>query len=121
VVYGKENCLPQKKIGMKETTKKVEVLIDLLGYGIVELSVVYRLSFTNGSPRACTVDCHINLADSLHTWLCSPDFKLDFSGIDDGRGHIVGFSGKGVDQNVYYQTMLNVVSDYIFLKEGFFP
>lgn len=117
---GKEKLPTSKNFGMEDTIKQVEVLIDLLGYGIVALPVAYHLSFINGAPRTCTVDCHINLTDSPHTWLCSSDFKLVFSEIDGGRGHVVCFNGDGINQNVYYQTMLNVVSDYIFLKEQFF-
>ncbi|MGN7986274.1 hypothetical protein ACTJKC_02980 [Pedobacter sp. 22226] len=101
--------------------KKVEVRIDLLGYGIVELSVSYSLKFSALPSRAYNIDCHIGQLDAdLHSWLYAPDFKLVFSEIENGVGHIVCFSGAGLNRNVYYQTMLNVVSDYIFLKEKFF-
>ncbi|WP_316846373.1 hypothetical protein [Pedobacter psychrodurus] len=109
----------EKMIG--KMVKKIEVLIDLLGYGIVELPVAYSLIFTGLSPRAYNIDCHIEQSDTaLHSWLCSSDFKLVFSEIGGGKGHMVCFSGEGVNRNVYYQTMLNVVADYIFLKEKFF-
>jgi len=106
---------------IEKVVKKIEVLIDLLGYGIVELPVVYNLSFTGLSPREYSIDCHIDQSPSaLHSWLYSPDFKLVFSEIGRGNGHMVCFKGEGVNRNVYYETMLNVVSDYIFLKEKFF-
>ena len=99
----------------------INVLIDLLGYGIVELPVAYRLKFEDTSPRVCEVACHISLPDpESHTWLYSPDFNMVFAEIDGGIGHVVSFSGAGLNKNVYYQTMVNVVSDYIFLKEKFF-
>lgn len=106
---------------IKKPEKRVEVLVDLLGYGTVELTVDYRLSFMDGFPRSYSVECRISLIDqALHSWLYSPDFKLFFSEIGVGNGHMVSFSGEGLNKNVYYQTMLNVVSDYIFLKEKFF-
>ncbi|WP_316828532.1 hypothetical protein [Pedobacter miscanthi] len=106
---------------IEKSVKKVDVLIDLLGYGIVELSVAYSLKFTGLSPRAYDIDCHIDQLDpGLHGWLYSPDFKLVFSEIETEIGHVVCFSGAGLNKNVYYQTMLNVVSDYIFLKEKLF-
>lgn len=101
--------------------KNVNILIDLLGYGIVELPVAYCLNFEEGSPRFCQVNCHISLSDTgAHTWLSSPDFEMVFAEIHGGMGHAVTFSGEGLNKNVYYQTMVNVVSDYIFLKEKFF-
>ena len=104
---------------MKET--KVKVYIDLLGYGIVELPVAYRLTFTDQLPRTYRVECHINSADQVqHSWLFAPDFRLYFSEMDSGKGHVVCFGSDGPNKNVYYQTMLNVVSDYIFIKEKFF-
>jgi hypothetical protein len=122
---GKEKQFSNKNNDRQAETnnpiKKVEVLIDLLGYGTVELAVGYSLNFTDGFPRTCNVECSISLTDpALHGWLYSPDFKLIFSEIGLGKGHMVCFRGEGVDRNVYYQTMLNVVSDYIFLKEKFF-
>ncbi|MNK64417.1 hypothetical protein D3C87_836580 [compost metagenome] len=101
--------------------KNINVLIDLLGYGIVELPVTYRLNFEDSKPRVCHVACEVSLPDvAAHTWLYSPDFKMVFAEIDGGMGHVVTFSGEGLNKNVYYQTMVNVVSDYIFLKEKFF-
>ncbi|MGN8059494.1 hypothetical protein ACTJKN_24655 [Pedobacter sp. 22163] len=105
---------------IEKAVKKVEVLIDLLGYGIVQLPVAYSLSCTDLSPRAYSIECHIDQSDSaLHSWLYSSDFKLIFSEIEDGVGHVVCFNGEALSRNIYYQTMLNVVSDYIFLKEKF--
>jgi len=122
---GKENLFAIKTNGLQGTAyqpmKNVEVLVDLLGYGTVVLTVDYSLDFTDTSPRTCTVACRISLIDQeLHGWLYSPDFKAVFSEIGLGKGHMVCFSGEGINKNVYYQTMLNVVSDYIFLKEKFF-
>ncbi|WP_293304264.1 hypothetical protein [Pedobacter sp. UBA5917] len=110
---------------MEENTKKeiktVAVLVDLLGYGVVELTVNYSLGFTCVQPGVCNIECHIGQNDQvMHSWLYSPDFKLVFSEIGQGKGHAVCFSGEGLNKNVYYQTMLNVVSDYIFLKEKVF-
>ena len=122
---GKENLFAIKTNSVQETAyqpmKNVEVFVDLLGYGTVILTVDYSLAFADASPRSCTVACRISLIDrELHGWLYSPDFKLIFSEIGLGKGHMVCFSGEGINKNVYYQTMLNVVSDYIFLKEKFF-
>ncbi|RBQ11434.1 hypothetical protein [Pedobacter miscanthi] len=106
---------------IKKEVKTVEVLVDLLGYGVVKLAVDYSLGFTGVLPRVCSIECHIDQSDQLrHSWLYSTDFKLIFSEIGQGKGHAVCFSGEGLSKNVYYQTMLNVVSDYIFLKEKFF-
>jgi len=79
------------------------------------------LSFTDLPPRAYHIACYIDQSDSvLHSWLYSPDFRLVFSEIENGVGHVVCFNVEGQSRNIYYQTMLNVVSDYIFLKEKFF-
>ncbi|TCD05893.1 hypothetical protein EZ449_15650 [Pedobacter frigidisoli] len=101
--------------------KKITVLIDLIGYGIVELPVEYALSFYTKSGRyRVLAACHIGGIDrAVHSWLCSTDFRLTFSDFDVGKGHTVCFS---VEENInlYYHTMRNVVADYLALKENFF-
>jgi len=122
---GNEKLFANKRFAAQEAkskqVKRIEVLIDLLGYGIVALPVAYSLNFTDVLPRICNIECHIEPLDAaLHSWLHSPDFKLVFSEIGNGKGHMVSFSGKGINKNVYYQTMLNVVSDYILIREKIF-
>jgi len=103
----------------KHATKNVEVLIDLLGYGIVELSVAYSLNFNDVLPCTYSIECHTEPVDSArHTWLYSRDFKMIFSKIEPSVGYTVCFNEEKSNKNIYYQTMLNVVSDYILLKEN---
>ena len=102
--------------------KKVEVLIDLFGYGILNLSVDYHLSCVSDLPGVYCTECHIHSYNhNEHSWLCTPDFKFFVSEIESGSGHVIHFNTDGLRcKNPYYQTMLNVVSDYIFMRERFF-
>jgi hypothetical protein len=102
--------------------KKINVLIDMIGYGIVELPVDYSLSFYTKSGKDCVLaECHVDgINTAEHSWLCAKNFRLNFSNFDLGKGYTVCFGGIEVDINLYYQSMLNVVADYLALKEGFF-
>lgn len=102
---------------MKEAVEKIQVLVDLFGYGIVELKVAYCLEFFSLPTRAYSIECHIvNFDATRYSWLYSPDLKFVFFEIEGGAGHAICFGGAGPKKNIYYQTTLNVIADYIFSK-----
>ncbi len=106
---------------MEKAVEKTQVLVDLFSYGIVELKIAYCLEFFSLPTRACNIECHIFHFDAAwHSWLYSPDFKFVFAEVEGGTGHAVCFASAGPKKNIYYQIMLNVVADYIFLKEKIF-
>ncbi|WP_316832074.1 hypothetical protein [Pedobacter aquatilis] len=97
---------------------KANILIELMGFGIIELPVDYTLQFSESLPKKCTVECHIGSVDAaFHSWIQSKKFSLIFSEIEIGKGYIVSFICKGLNKNIYYKAMLNGVSDYIFNKD----
>ncbi|WP_293743010.1 hypothetical protein [uncultured Pedobacter sp.] len=106
---------------MEKAVEKTQVLVDLFSYGIIELKIAYCLEFFSLPTRACNIECHIFHFDAAwHSWLYSPDFKFVFAEVERGTGHAVCFASAGPKKNMYYQIMLNVVADYIFLKEKIF-
>ncbi|UKT65965.1 hypothetical protein [Pedobacter mucosus] len=102
----------------RKTKKTVNVLIDLLGFGIVNLPIHYALEFNKLQPATLLVNCRIGLNDSSgQPWIHSTLFGLVFSRLEHGQGYVVTFTGLGVNKNIYYTAMLDVVSDYFFLKD----
>jgi len=102
--------------------QKISVLIDMMGYGIVELHLGYSFYLCRKSGKdRIVVECNVEDIDTgKHSWLCAKDFGMDFFDFDLDKAYSVCFTGIEVAINLYYQIMLNVLSDRLALKEGFF-
>ncbi len=104
-----------------EMKKSINVLVDLFGQSIIELPVTYTISTDEARPTEAMVICKITLADEdVPGWLYSRNFSFFFSQTDNANGSTLSICRAAGKQNVYYEQMLNVVSDYIWLKE-FYP
>lgn len=98
--------------------KSIHVLVDLFGQSIIELPVSYTISADEARPAATTVSCHITLADEdVPGWLYSRDFSFFFTQTNNENIFMTSILRAAGKQNVYYEQMLNVVSDYIWLQE----
>ncbi|MNI40672.1 hypothetical protein D3C87_489350 [compost metagenome] len=98
--------------------KSINVLVDLFGQSIIELPVTYTISTDEARPAEAMVSCKITLADDdIPGWLYSRNFSFFFSQTNSAKASTLSVCRAAGKQNVYYEQMLNVVSDYIWLKE----
>lgn len=112
--------MQQQLVEMNGAEKRIVVLVDLLSYGIVALPIVYSLGFDKHDVKSCKVDCYVELSSvNEHNWLIHSNFVFFCTENPKGNGYVVSFE-EGVNKNIYYHNMLNVVSDYLVFKEDFF-
>ncbi|KQS36069.1 hypothetical protein ASG14_11580 [Pedobacter sp. Leaf194] len=99
--------------------KRITVLIDLFGEGIVHLPVVYRTKIDDRQPaiplRYCTIDLPQR---NLPGWLYSSAFSYSVSSNQLNNAKAFHFTRAEGKKNLYYEIMLSVISEYIELVES---
>jgi len=99
-------------------TKKINVLIDLPDFGIVDLPLAYTLATETNRPGVYLANCKVLLkAKKLPGWLHSPIFSIAYTKAADESGYMVSVCTDNTATNHYHETMLNIVSSYIKRKE----
>lgn len=98
--------------------KDINVFVDLFGEGIIDLPITYTISADKAKTDLITLSCSIEpVDDSLPGWLYVNHFEFIFSRTSNDDAVIVSVSHSAEKKNVYYELMLNVVFEYIWLRE----
>lgn len=98
--------------------KSVNVSVDLFGEGIIDLPITYSIGTDEAKPDAIALNCSIDCsAANSPGWLYGKHFKFLFSRTSNNDAVIININRKAGKKNVYYELMLNVVFEYIWLRE----
>jgi len=96
--------------------KKINVLIDFFGEGILNLPVIYKVTTKTKQQENRLVHCFIDLPIEKSTgWLTAAHFS--YSVKQDCNRLTISFNRFKGQQNVQYELMMNTVSEYINLRE----
>ncbi|WP_316847193.1 hypothetical protein [Pedobacter psychrodurus] len=98
--------------------KKINVLVDLPDFGIIDLPLAYTLGVESGKPDVYLANCKVLLHHKkLPSWLHTPTFSITYTKSADESGYMVSICADKGTTNLYHETMLNIVSSYIKRKE----
>jgi hypothetical protein len=98
--------------------KKINVLVDLPDFGIVDLPLAYTLGVESGKPDVYLANCKILLHNKkLPSWLHTPIFSIAYTKAADESGYMVSVCADKGTTNHYHEMMLSIVSSYIKRKE----
>ncbi|UKT65888.1 hypothetical protein [Pedobacter mucosus] len=98
--------------------KVVSVSVDLFEQGIFDFPITYGLKTDKDKPGITIVYFTINLdKDNLPEWLYSKSFEYSVSRNKNDDAAIISICRSGEKMNIYNELMLNVISEYIGLKE----